>query len=494
GGGGGGEERERERERMMKPSPLPASDLELELHSLHNHHTFFSSDQSQMLPSTPSKLHPHLNDDNLPLLRPSAHTSQSGAGFGGAVFNLATSIIGAGIMALPATMKVLGLPVGFFAIMIMGLISEASIELLIHFSTHIKVWTYGETVQGACGPIGRKVSEICIIVNNAGILIVYLIIIGEVLSGSETGDHEGFLNQLAGHKGWWSNRSLVILLTLIFGLVPLCFLKRIDSLRFSSAVSVLLAIVFVVLSTGIAVVKLFLGDLSKPRLLPDSASVLDLLVVIPIMTNAFICHFNVHPIYHELQDRTPTAMRRVGRASTLLCVVVYSMTAISGYLLFGESTASDVLTNFDKNLGVRFSSLLNAVIRVGYVIHLILVFPVIHYSLRQTVDVFLFPHAKESHRRFVCITLVQLALVYLGSAFIPNIWIAFQFTGATTGLSLGFIFPALIGIRWCKYLNIEMGKRRAILIGCWSMLVMAVLVSCIGVSGNVISLTRRFRH
>ncbi|MCO5554518.1 hypothetical protein L7F22_008047 [Adiantum nelumboides] len=484
---------------MMKPSLLPASDLglELELHSFPDHDkSLFSirSHAGETLPSTPSKLHPHVNDDNLPLLPSSAHSLQNGAGFGGAVFNLATSIIGAGIMALPATMKVLGLPLGFLAIVVMGLISEGSIELLILFSTHIKVWTYGEPVQGACGLIGRKLSEVCIIVNNAGILIVYLIIIGEVLSGSKTGDHEGFLNQLAGHKGWWSNRSLVILLTLVIVLVPFCFLKRIDSLRFSSAASVLLAVLFVVLATGIAVVKLFLGDLSKPRLLPDTSSVLDLLVVIPIMTNAFICHFNVHPIYYELQDRTPAAMRRVGRASTLLCVVVYSMTAISGYLLFGDSTASDVLTNFDKNLGVRYSALLNAVIRVGYVIHLMLVFPVIHYSLRQTVELLLFPHAKESNRRFVCITLVQLVLIYLGSAFIPNIWIAFQFTGATTGLSLGFIFPASIGIRWCKLLNINSGKRRAILICCWSMLGMAVLVSCIGISGNVISVVKGLHH
>lgn len=175
-----------------------------------------------------------------------------------------------------------------------------------------------------------------------------------------------------------------------------------------------------------------------PRLLPDPSLVLDLLVVIPIMTSAFICHFNVHPIYFELQERTPAAMNKVGHASTLLCVIVYSMAAISRYLLFGDSTASDVLTNFDKNLGVRYSSVLNAIIRVGYVFHLMLVFPVISFSLRHTVELFFFPHVPERDHRFACITVLQLALTYLGSVFIPNIWIAFQFTEATTGLSLSF--------------------------------------------------------
>jgi hypothetical protein len=43
--------------------------------------------------------------------------------------------------------------------------------------------------------------------------------------------------------------------------------------------------------------------------------------------------------------------------------VVYALTAVSGYLLFGEDTESDVLTNFDKNLGIRFSTLLNYIVR-----------------------------------------------------------------------------------------------------------------------------------
>ena len=133
---------------------------------------------------------------------------------------------------------------------------------------------------------------------------------------------------------------------------------------------------------------------------------------------------------------------------------------------------------------------MNGLIRVGYVVHLMLVFPVIHFSLRQTVLSFFFPTTalESSTRRFVWVTALMLTLVYLGSAFIPNIWIAFQFTGATTGLSLGFIFPALVGIRWWHILDIGPRKQRIIFLGSWSMLVMAVLVSFIGIVGNILSL------
>lgn len=437
-----------------------------------------------------SKRHLSEENDAFPLLSSAEIEHGSGSDIPSAVFNLATTIIGAGIMALPATMKVLGLPLGILIIIVMGIVSEISIEILVRFSVLMKASTYGETVQFACGSPARILSEVCIVVNNAGIMIVYLIIMGDVISGSS--QHEGLLVQWIGKEGFWGDRKLIVLITMVFFLAPLCALKKIDSLRFTSAVSVALAIVFVALSSIIALVKLVEGKIERPRLLPNVESrkaILDLLVVIPIMTNAYICHFNVHPIYNELRGRSPAKMNRVGRITTVLSVMIYASTAISGFLLFGEATDSDVLSNFDKDLGIAFSSILDNVIRVGYVIHLVLVFPVIHFSLRQTLDCLLFKGSKPlsvSNKRFYMLTVTILALLYLGSTVIPNIWVAFQFTGATTGLSLGFIFPSLIALR-----SNQQGERLKLgnKIISWTMLVMALVVSIIGVVGNVFNLT-----
>lgn len=413
-------------------------------------------------------------------------SNDTGSGIPGAVFNLATSIIGAGIMALPATMKVLGLVLGFFAIVVMGVLSEISIELLVRFSSLSKSASYGEVVQSALGFPMRILSEICIIINNAGVLVVYLIIIGDVMSGSP--DHVGVFDQLLGN-GVWDLRKLVILAVLVLFLAPLCALEKIDSLSFTSAASVALAVIFVVVSCAIAFMKLVEGRIAKPRMGPDFGSkeaILDLLVVIPIMTNAYVCHFNVQPIYNELKGKSPQKMNRVGRMTTLLCVLLYFATAISGYLLFGDDTESDVLTNFDKDLGIQFSSVLNYVVRIGYVLHLVLVFPVIHFSLRQTVSALLFKKSLPQGRmKTLALTTVLLGIIYLGSTMIPNIWAAFKFTGATTGVSLGFIFPCLIALRLDKQgVNLTRGEKVLL----WMMLSWALLVSIVGVVGNIYSL------
>ncbi|KAA0058733.1 sodium-coupled neutral amino acid transporter 4 [Cucumis melo var. makuwa] len=409
----------------------------------------------------------------------------------GAVFNLTTSIIGAGIMALPATMKVLGVGLGFVLIVLIGILSEFSVELLVRFLVISKSSSYGEVVQCAFGRSMKVLTEICIIVNNAGVLVVYLIIMGDVMSGSVR--HIGVFDQWLGH-GFWDHRKLLILVVLVVFLAPLCALNKIDSLSLTSAASVALAVVFVIVACAIALIKLVEGKVEPPRMSPDFGSkkaILDLLVVVPIMTNAYVCHFNVPPIYNELETRSPQKMNTVGRVTTVICIVVYALTAISGYLLFGNDTESDVLTNFDRDLGIRFSSALNYIVRIGYILHLVLVFPVIHFSLRQTVDTLIFEGSaplSESRKRSLILTIVLLALIYIGSTMIPNIWTAFKFTGATTAVSLGFIFPSVIALKLSK--NSGQGSLNATeKLLSWLMLGLAFIVGIVGLIGNIYSLS-----
>lgn len=426
--------------------------------------------------------------DNLPLV---FGETNSESGIYGAVFNLTTSVIGAGIMALPATMKVLGLVAGITLIVLIGFLSELSVELLVRFAVQCKASSYGEAVQAALGRTARILSEICIIVNNAGVLVVYLIIMGDVMSGSIR--HIGVFDQWLGH-GFWDHRKVLILVVLVLFLAPLCALDKIESLSLTSAASVVLAVVFVLVAFAVAFIKLVEGKIEAPRMTPDFGSkkaILDLLVVIPIMSNAYVCHFNVQPIYNELEGRSPQKMNRVGRITAVICVLIYAATAISCYLLFGKDTEADVLTNFDKDLGIHFSTALNYIVRVGYILHLILVFPVIHFSLRQAVDALFFEGSaplSDSRKRCLVLTGVLLALVYLGSTMVPNIWTAFKFTGATTAVSLGFTFPSLIALRLSKE-GIGLSFFEKFM--SWIMLILAIIVSIAGVIGNIYSINSK---
>lgn len=156
-------------------------------------------------------------------------------------------------------------------------------------------------------------------------------------------------------------------------------------------------------------------------------------------------NFAVHTIDNELEDSTQ--IKPVVRTSLALCSTVYIMTSLFGYLLFGDSILDDVLANFDTNLGIPYSSFLNDAVRVSYAAHLMLVFPIVFYPLRLNLDGLLFPTAGPlvlDNMRFGLLTTGLISLIFLGANFIPSIWDAFQFTGATAAVCLGFIFPASI--------------------------------------------------
>lgn len=415
----------------------------------------------------------------------------SGASFSGAVFNLSTTVVGAGIMALPATIKQLGMIPGLIMILLGALLTESSIEMILRFSRASKSSSYSGVVGDAFGGVGRTVLQICVVVNNMGMLIVYMIIIGDVLSGTwlDKVHHLGVVEEWFGQH-WWSTRSFLLLLTTLLVLIPLISFKRVDSLRYTSALSVALAVVFVAITAGVAIVKLVEGSIGMPRLLPeivDQASFWKLFTTVPVLVTAYICHHNIHPIENELHDQTQ--MKPIVRTSLMLCTSVYIATSFFGFLLFGDRTLDDVLANFDGDLGIPYSSLLNDVVRVSYAIHLMLVFPIVFFSLRLNLDGLLFPYAIPiafDSRRFFSLTAALMGFIFLGANFVPSIWDAFQFTGATAAVAVGFIFPAAIALRDTHGIATKNDR----LVSC-VMILLAVSASTVAISSDIYSIFNR---
>ncbi|GAY48029.1 hypothetical protein CUMW_108830 [Citrus unshiu] len=437
------------------------------------------SPRAPLLPQAQSQKH-----DNL-----EAHEAGiDGASFSGAVFNLSTTIVGAGIMALPATVMELGLIPGLIMIVLVGWLTESSIDMIMRFSRASKSATYSGVVADAFGGAGRALLQVCIVVNNLGMLVVYMIIIGDVLSGAWLNGvhHSGVTEEWFGQH-WWTTRFTLLLLTTLFVFLPLISFRRVDSLRYTSALLVGLAIVFVVITAGVAVVKTIDGSISMPRLLPEisnQASFWKLFTTFPVLVTAYICHHNIHPIENELKD--PTQIKSIVRTSITLCSTVYIATSFFGLLLFGDRTLDDVLANFDGDLGIPYSSLLDDVVRVSYGIHLMLVFPIVFFSLRLNLDGLLFPYAIPiafDNRRFFAVTAALMGFIFVGANFVPSIWDAFQFTGATAAVSVGFIFPAAIALRDTHGIATKNDR-----LASWLMISLAVSSSTVAVSSDIYSI------
>lgn len=410
-----------------------------------------------------------------------------GASIRSAIFNISTGMIGAGIMSIPATFKVLGLFPSFGVILILALLVEVTVEFLLKYTRHsaLKNPSYGSLMAESFGKPGAVALQVCVTLTNFGALIIYLIIIGDVLSGNQSGQsvHLGVLQEWFGVH-WWTSRASTLLFVVLVVLLPLLLLRRIDSLQHASAISIVLAVLFVFICSAMAIQAIWGGKAKHIRLLPDIShefSSFDLFTTIPVIITAFACHVSVHPIRSELGK--PSEMTMAVRLSLVLCILIYFTVGSFGYLLFGDSIMADMLLNFNKVSDSAVGSLINVIIRLSYAMHLMLVFPVINFSLRVNVDELLFPKRSmlaTDNARFFFLTCSILAFAYLAAIAIPNIWYFFQFMGTTTVVCLMFIFPSSIILRDVHSIAAVQDKAMAVVV-----IILALGTSLIAISSNV---------
>ncbi|XP_024315625.1 amino acid transporter AVT6C isoform X3 [Brachypodium distachyon] len=429
-----------------------------------------------------------------PLLPEFSGGHASGASVSGAVFNLSTSIIGAGIMSIPAAMRVLGVLPALVLIVAVAVLSDVSVEFMLRYTgwattTSGGAPSYAAIMGDAFGRAGAAALNVFIAFTTTGTLVVYLIIIGDVMSGPASGGevHAGVLTEWFGPHLWTGREAVLVAAAVI--LLPLVLRKRVDSLRFTSAVSILLAAVFMLISMGIALYALFSGTAKVPRMLPDFSrlsSPFELFTAVPVIVVAFTFHFNVHPIRAELSKTSD--MKAATRISLVLCSVIYAAVGFFGFLLFGDATMPDVLANFDSSSGSGVPQALNDAARLSYALHLVLVFPLLHYSLRVNVDELLFPGRRPlaaDTRRFVSLTAALMAALYALAIAIPSIWTLFEYTGSTFAVCISLIFPGAIVLRDAHGIAKRKDKTLAA-----TMITLAVITSSVAIASNIMSSVR----
>ncbi|KAI7843114.1 hypothetical protein COHA_003285 [Chlorella ohadii] len=376
-----------------------------------------------------------------------------------ATANLATTIIGAGIMALPRAFATLGIVLGAGSLAFIFVLSMFSLKALVKVSQLTHHWTYHDVVAAEYGKAGLLSLKIAIIINNAGSMIVYLIIIADVLVGVPP-DYNGLITNLVGVHDpsvWFVSRPFVLAVACLLVLAPLLSLRDLGRLGPMSTVGVAIAGCFatsVVAVTGIAIFKGQLGDfhwLPTPEMLGSSAPeiAVRLLAVLPVISLSFICHYNVHPIAHSLERFSNRRMMMVIGRALVVCTAVFTLVAGGGYCLFGSSTNANILNNLTPQglapiIGPTAGSVLSFCVRLGYCICLMSTFAMLNWALRETVTKLLFGKPMLPGPGFYAVSYSLLLLIYLIAILVPSVWTAMSVTGATAATFIAYILPGLL--------------------------------------------------
>lgn len=341
----------------------------------------------------------------------------------GAIFNLMNYALGAGILALPFAFVNAGLIMGIFLVSLVASATVFSMFLLLGASRVAKAYGFEQLARSSYGDNFAQFVKITIIVDSFGALSAYMILIADTTSGIAK-------NYIAPDT-IWANRTLILILVTTFIMLPLCCLKNINSLGFTSALSLVPLVYFMVLQI-VYLVKA--GGIQSGVKMFSSK----LFFAMPLIVFSFSSQQALFPLYTEMQERNGTErhIKQVVSWSLGLTALCYIFSGTLGIFTYPTSVEGNVLNNLPKGIPLDILLITTAV-------SIILSFPVILWPARVSADRLFFLDRPYSYLRFVLEAVAILALALIIALAIPSFSTILGLFGSLTNTTIGYILPPL---------------------------------------------------
>jgi len=372
------------------------------------------------------------------LSAPKTHVVQRGGGAmteSAATISLFKTIVGGGILALPA---------GMAAAQGTGILPGLAI-LALHAG--VSAYTYALVGRSVAATRARTFAELWGKAFGTGTAwIIDLIIVG-VAGGAAltyncfTGD---LLKQLTG-----VDRTKAILLLTLFPIGPLALLRDLSALKHSTIaglVAVFVSAVVIVsrsldgsygvegdFGAWLAAAPGALDQVSTTKLSLGSA------VLFNMLSTAFMCHTNAVRAYEELGPKHRHAA--VARKAFRLAGLLYGVVMVAGYLTFGGACEGLVLANYDGG---------DPRARIAWIatlVSLLSSYPLLFTGLRDASCSLLGVTLPEKFMPFAGLSLGLLAVPTLLAIVVPDVGFVVSLMGASLGAALILVVPAMIGTR-----------------------------------------------
>ncbi|KAJ8079524.1 hypothetical protein PM082_011111 [Marasmius tenuissimus] len=368
------------------------------------------------------------------------------------ISNLANTIIGSGMLTFPLAMASAGIIPGIITCVFSGSVAAFGLHLLSVCATktaHRRSSFFA--VAQLTFPKAAVFFDAAIATKCFGVSISYLIIIKSLMPNVVASLYHDLTPSTTEPPEWALSGRIWISLFMVV-LLPLGFLRRLDSLRHTSYVAL-----FSVAYLLVIVVRCYFWPLKN---MPERGEVHwinftpKFVSTFPVQVFAFTCAQNLFPIYNEVKGNTQRRLNMVVGTSIGSAVVTYEVIGILGYLTFGSNVGANIIAMYPS------TSLFVAVGQLAIVILVLFSYPLQVHPCRNCLDkVF---HAGEavaapspededadhaSHDMSPTKhTVLTLAIVGAGFAiayFVNDLQMVLSFVGSTGSTTISFILPGL---------------------------------------------------
>jgi len=372
------------------------------------------------------------DDNDKSELLPDQH--KGGSSTFGSIFLIVNAALGAGLLNMPKAFDQAGGVMTAILVQAVLLVFIMTALLILAMTSNInKSCTLQEVMFTAAGAWGRRATSAIITVYCFGTCITFLIIIGDQFDRA--------FASLVGSDyclTWYMHRDFVMPASSLLLILPMCYSKNIDFLKYVSAFGVFIilyvvALIFVEYAEGEHVA----GPIKTK---PDTW--FDMFMVIPVICFGYQCHVSVIPIYSCMQHRDIKNFTIASGTAIAICVFTYTGAATFGYLTFGNLIYEDIISNYNASKPSVMLALV-AISLKTYTTYPILLFcgregfSTILKDLFNISDTL----AKEKLRRCLIVTVWFFATILIAIE-IPNIGAVIHMLGSLAAIFI-FVFPGV---------------------------------------------------
>eukprot|EP00730_Choanoeca_flexa_P017253 TRINITY_DN8285_c0_g1_i2.p1 TRINITY_DN8285_c0_g1~~TRINITY_DN8285_c0_g1_i2.p1 ORF type:complete len:449 (+),score=61.81 TRINITY_DN8285_c0_g1_i2:224-1570(+) len=375
-----------------------------------------------------------------------ANLGHSGAGIAPSVFNLANSIIGAGILSLPFAFSLTGWGLGAIVLVLTVAGADFTIRLLLKCGEASQRRTYEGVAEAAFGRKGVWFVSVAVILLNIGALTAYFVILGDVLPPlwHKAVKSDDFVHGDRMERFWCTGVVTLVIL------VPLGLLKSVSNLAFTSTLSLCCVLSFTVIMAVLASEGPERHADYDAEAEPPTAFRfhIDIFRAFSLLAFAFTCHSVVFPVYLELRQPSVKRMMTVTHWSMIICFAFYLCVAYCGYDRYQrtiDGVEGDVLNNVHHE-----NNVIATIVQCAYAVSIISTYPMGLAPIRQALAGLCYDNehpTKWPWPRHIAISLGVIGLTFVFALYIPVLDFVFGLTGATAGVSIVYILPPAMTLK-----------------------------------------------
>ncbi|EPY21901.1 amino acid transporter aATP11 [Strigomonas culicis] len=358
-------------------------------------------------------------------------------------FNLASTSLGAGIVAIPSAFNLSGVAMATVYLILVAMATAYALNLLAKVITKTGLRTYSEAARTLLGPGADYLLSILLLILCFGGSTSYIITMGSLMRPVLS--HPSSPAYLATKSG---NRLIVSMMWLVL-MVPLVIPKKINSLRYFSGIGVSFIVYFVVCMVYHSATHGF-HDTSVRKQMVYMRSGNAALEGLGSLLFAYMSQINAFEIYSEMARPSVGRFTLYSIISMLFVGILYFLSGFFGYADFGSKVVDSILSLYDP--------VNEPYIMVGYVgivVKICVAFAMHFHPLRDALYYLLgLRVATLPYWLHSILVMIPCTLALICGLFIPTLNTVLGLLGSLCGGTIGMIMPSLF-IMYCGHYTIR---------------------------------------